>query len=109
MPPIVFKPKYHPRLYLSLIAMPVFDVIAVVAIWTGLRDLIYILFAGGLAVLMVLALLRWIRQIRFEANEIVIERYLYPPQTIRYDEVVDFGSTIVKTRKGNIPFGAFAN
>jgi hypothetical protein len=110
MLPIVFKPKYQRRVYLSLIVLPLLAVIAVIAIWIdNLRDLTVIFFAGGCVVLTVLVALRLIRQFRFDANEIVIERHLYPSQTISYAEVVDFGTTTVKTRKSNIPVGAFAN
>jgi hypothetical protein len=51
----------------------------------------------------------YIRRILFTASSFLVERYVWPSKEIDYSDVIDLGSSKVKTRKGEISFAAMSN
>ena len=50
-----------------------------------------------------------IKRIVFDASSFSVEKYFWPTKTIEYAEVVDIGTTMIKTRHGNIGLQSMMN
>ena len=99
----VFKPKYPVRVYLG------FFLIILIELYL-LSQLLFsadtrpenIFLAGFFALVIALTPYTFVKRIVFDMHSFSIEKYLGPSKTIEYTDVIDIGTTLIKTRNGNV-------
>jgi hypothetical protein len=64
---------------------------------------------GFLVFFIVLFSRLYIRRIVFTSSYFLVERYVWPLKKIEYSDVIDMGTSKIKTRSGEISFAAMSN
>jgi len=65
--------------------------------------------AGFFGLMLALMPFVFVKRIVFNATSFSIERYLWPAKTIEYSEVIDIGTTMIRTRNGNLVIQSMRN
>lgn len=105
----VFVPKYPLRFRLGYIIMLVFAFIIVRAVFSGDRSFELLFLAGFSVLFLVVFPLLYIRRIVFKKNAFILERLLTGSKEVSYRDVLDIGTTAIKTRGRNIPINMISN
>lgn len=106
----IFKPKYPTKLYLALVVLIPIEVFLLWQVISGRDTSAENVFGAGFFGLM-LALMPFVfvKRIVFDAHSFSIEKYLWPAKTIEYTDVVDIGTTVIKTRHGSLAIQSMLN
>lgn len=106
----VFKPRYPVRLYLGLILLIPVESFLLWQLLSGTDTSPETIFIAGFFGLM-LAIMPYafVKRIVFDSHSFSIEKYLWPTKTIEYTDVVDLGTTMIKTRKGSFAIQSMMN
>lgn len=109
--PAPFTPRYSLRLKFALVIIPLLSVSVVEKMVSGGGRGDALAYFSVFVVLLLTAFvpITLIRRVRFE-RELVVDRFLLPPQTIPYKNVKDVGLLVVKVEGGlNIPLSGVKN
>jgi hypothetical protein len=106
----IFKPRYPTKVYLGLVfSIPM----EAFLLWQLLADKDTspenIFGAGFFGLMLALMPYTFVKRIVFDANAFSIEKYLWPTKTIEYTDVIDIGTTVLKTRSGRIAIQSMTN
>ena len=98
-----FKPKYTGKLYFGLLCVVLFDFLMLWQIISGKDSSpVTIIFAAFITLIIAVSPYVFMKRIVFKANAFTVEKFLWPTKTIEYTDVVDIGTTIIKTKNGNL-------
>ncbi|MBL8078712.1 MAG: hypothetical protein JNM55_12165 [Anaerolineales bacterium] len=106
----IFKPKYSPS--------GSFDVLGLCLLLIVVSLLSFIKFGVDLTTILAFSFLilsvvnfseSYIRRVIFTDSYFIVEKYVWPSKKIAYSDVIDFGFSKVKTRKGDVSFAAMDN
>lgn len=65
--------------------------------------------AGLFGLILAIAPYTFVKRIVFDTHSFSIEKYLWPTKTIEYTDVIDIGTTLIKTRNGNVSIQLMSN
>jgi hypothetical protein len=106
----IFKPKYPPKLFLGLVVLIPMEAFLLWRLLSGSdtspENIFGAVFFGLMLAIVPYA---FVRRIVFNPHSFSIERYLWPTKTIEYTEVVDIGTTVIRTRNGSFAIQSMTN
>jgi hypothetical protein len=106
----IFKPKYSSRLYLGFVFLIPLEAFALWSIFSiSAKSAEMIFWAGFFGLMILLMPFVFIKQITFKGHSFSIEKYVLPPKTIDYSDVIDIGNTAIKTKHGSIAIRSMKN
>ncbi len=99
----IFQPKYSAILYFGLFSLVLLELIMLWQFISGKNSsstsIFFAVFLGLIDAIIPFVI---IKRIVFSANAFTVEKFLLPTKTIEYTDVVDIGTTIIKTKNGNL-------
>jgi hypothetical protein len=106
----IFKPKYPAKMYWGILIITVLECFILWQIFSGKDTSLGIVFVAAFFGLL-LALMPYaiIRRIVFGRDAFSIERFLWRKKMIVYADVMDIGTTIIKTRNGKLSIQSMTN
>ena len=106
----IFKPKYPAKLFLGLVVLIPLEVFVLWQLLSGKSTSPENIFmAGFFGLILVLMPYAFVKRIVFNTHSFSIEKYLWPAKTIEYTDVVDIGTTLIKTRNGSFAIQSMMN
>ena len=106
----VFKPKYPVRMYLGLFLTILIELYLLSQLLSGADTRPDSIFLAGLfGLILAIAPYTFVKRIVFDTHSFSIEKYLWPTKTIEYTDVLDIGTTLIKTRNGNVSIQLMSN
>jgi hypothetical protein len=106
----IFRPKYSPRGSYDVLGISL--LLAIVSLLSFIKfgiDLTTILAFSFLILFVINFSELYIRRVIFTDSYFIVEKYVWPSKKIAYSDVIDFGFSKVKTRKGDVSFSAISN
>ncbi len=105
-----FEPNYRIITCLGYFIVPPLEIFLLwQIIFENERDFSAISLAAFLGLFALFMPYRLIRRITFTESSFLIEKYFWAAKTIDYADVVDIGTTLIKTQSGNVSLYSITN